>query len=188
MQNVSFLKEALNSAQNKNTLIELNSKQHKVAIPFTINELLENKQIQLVLVNTTQDISELQEQIGETFNKILIVDTISEGNSSKNIFYTNSPTDLTKIQIGIEKLSNDIKKPKIIIFDSLNNIAIHSDNKNAQRFFYLFNNKAKLEGNSVVILTIKESTDENTLETVKQFCDKIYDYTDLFVSSIELKD
>ncbi len=188
MQNLSFLKEALANSTHNVVLIEVSQKHLKESITYCVNDLLMEKELSLVLVSASQESHHLFETIKQEKN-LFIIDTASTGlENTKNIFYTNSPSDLTKIQIGIEKFFEQINGNKAILFDSLNSLSIQSDKRNVEKFFYLFNNKAKLDDTTVVILTAKESIDEDVLDTIKQFCDKNYDYSDLFVSSIELKE
>lgn len=188
MQNLSFLKEALINSTNNVTLIEVNQKQLKESITYCIKNFVETKETSLILISASQESEQLFKTI-KPQNNLFVVDIRSTGlENTKNIFYTNNPSDLTKIQIGIEKFSAQIKGNKTIIFDSLNALSIQSDKRNVQKFFYLFNNKAKLNNTTLIILTAKDSTDEEVLDTIKQFCDKNYDYSDLFISSIELKE
>jgi hypothetical protein len=45
-------------------------------------------------------------------------------------------------------------------------------------------NKTKLRGNTLVLITEKVSTDPKTIDLAKQFSDKNYDYSSLFISTI----
>ena len=70
----------------------------------------------------------------------------------------------------------------IVIFDSLNILSIYNSGIEIGRFIYFFTNKMKLENKSCIYLMTKDSIENDTIELAKQFCDKTYDFSELYVS------
>ena len=73
-----------------------------------------------------------------------------------------------------------------IFFDSINSLAIHNSPKNIAKFFYIFINKTSLQKNSLLLFSVKDSMNENALDKIKQFSGKTFDYSNIFISSIEI--
>jgi archaellum biogenesis ATPase FlaH len=93
---------------------------------------------------------------------------------------------MTGVQIAIEKSEKQLLGEKIILFDSINALTIYQKKENIAKFFHMFNNKVRLEGKTAVIFAVKDSTDPELIEYLKEFADKTFDYSDLFISAIAM--
>ena len=70
----------------------------------------------------------------------------------------------------------------IIIFDSLSILSIYNSQDEIGKFLYFFTNKIKLEDKSCIYLTAKNSIKPEIINLAKQFCDKTFDFSELYVS------
>jgi archaellum biogenesis ATPase FlaH len=187
MGSVSFLKEGLSTIKGNCTLILVNQKQLRPSIDFSIQTLLNDEKEPLILISASENGEVIAKQ--NTQGKFSIVDVFSREkngfNKEKNVYFVDNPSNLTSIQIGIQKFSEK-EEHRIIMFDSVSILSIYNSPENIGRFFYLFSNKVKLKGDSIILFATKESISEESLEMIKQFCDKVFDYSELFISSIEL--
>lgn len=182
-----FLKEALTNFKKNSTLVLLNQKQLKPSINFTLNTLVDEK-IPVIFISTQNYQNFFQKEIPEN---VFIVNVSNEKNLSyekkEQVYNIDNPSNLTAIQIAIESFLKKNQKETLIFFDSINYLSIHTSQKNISRFFYIFINKTSLQNNSLILFAIKESINESILETIKQFCGKTFDYSKVFISSIELE-
>ena len=183
MQSVSYLKEVLVNLEQNVSIVLLNQKQFRTAIDFVLDDIVK-KDKQVIFVSFTMSGEEIIRKFGE--HNLIVIDCFSEEQrDTDNIVYIGNKTNLTKVQMAIEKASD--KKDKIIVFDSLSVMSIYNSKKDLGKFIYLFNNKISLEGNTCLYFATKDSIDEDTVETAKQFCDKTYDFSDIYISSIHVK-
>ena len=189
MQNAFFMKEALVNIEKNVSFVELNQKQLKPAIEFTINSLLEKEKKMVILVSLTQSGEDILKSLNKSYSqRLLIIDGFSKKEESyiKNIIQISSAADLTGIQIAIEQAEEKLNYEKVIIIDSLNVMAIYNKENTLGKFLHMFSNKIRLNDDSSIILTIKESTDKEIIDLAKEFSDKTYDYSDLYASAIAL--
>ncbi|MFA6420202.1 MAG: hypothetical protein WCW13_05350, partial [archaeon] len=188
MQNIFFLKEVLAYLDKNVSLVILNQKQLKQGLDFTLNTILSQNKKSAILINLSTPIEEITQKIAPLFiDRIKIIDAFSkEASNLKNVITVNNSSDLTGIQIAIEKAQNQLSGEKIIIIDALNVLSIYNKKEIIGKFLHLFSNKTRLQNNSALIFCIKESTDAEILEMAKEFSDKVYDYSDLFASTITL--
>ncbi len=184
---VPFIKEALSNVSENSVLVLLNQKQLRPSVNSVITNLIEEKK-KVIFVSTTDYTRFFEENsIPKDF---FIIDVFPRDDDQKidktKIYSVQNPANLTDIQIGIERFSKNISGEVIIFFDSVNTLAIHNSPKSIAKFFYIFINKTSLQGNSLLLFVVKESISEETLGIIKQFCVKMYDYSGVFISSIEL--
>jgi hypothetical protein len=183
------MKEPLIAFEKNVSFIVLNQKQLRPAIDFSINTILAKQKNGVILLSFSENSGEIIRKINKNYvEKLVIIDACSKEtlSSTKNVIYVNNPSDLTSIQIAIEKAQKILVGEKTIIIDALNVLSIYNNKKVLGKFLHLFGNKTKLCENSAIIFTVKESTDKEILSLVKEFSDKSYDYADLFVSAIAL--
>jgi KaiC/GvpD/RAD55 family RecA-like ATPase len=181
MKSMTYLKELLVNMNRNVSLVLLNQKQFRSAIDFVLQSILE-KDTHVIFVSLTAS----GEEIIEKFNNpnLVVIDGFSEEKSdTEKIISIGNKNSLTRIQIAIEKASEE-KKP-LIIFDSLSVLSIYNP-KDLAKFIYLFNNKLNLNDNTCIYFATKESIDEGTIETTRQFCDKFYDFSGIYISSIHV--
>jgi len=188
MANNSFLDEALAKTAEKVSLVILNQKQVKDSIAYALNELLE-EDATIVFVSLTRTAEAVLKDVKAKKNNLYIIDAFSnEGDQdekNEKIIYADTPSNLTGIQIGIEKAQHASDDKNIIIFDSLGVLSVYNDKKMFGKFLYLFSNKARLDKNTCLFFTTKDSIEENALESAKQFFDKVFDYSALYTASAE---
>jgi archaellum biogenesis ATPase FlaH len=182
MESVSYLKEVLVNLEKTVSLVLLNQKQFRTALDFVLGDIVKREK-QVVFVSFTKSGDEIIRKFGS--DNLTVIDGFSkEQRDTNNIIYIGNKTNLTNVQIAIEKVSGESEK--IIVFDSLSVMSIYNSKRDLGKFVYLFNNKISLEGNTCLYFATKESIDEETVETVKQFCDKTYDFSDIYISSIHV--
>lgn len=180
-----FLKEAYSNLKKNSVLVILNQKQLKPSINSTIKNLVEDKKNTIII--STQNYTKYFDK--EIPKNIFIINVSSEEKSKQNkdqVYTITNPADLTGIQIATENFLKKINGEVTIFFDSVNSLAIHNSPKNIAKFFYIYINKTSLQNNSLLLFVVKDSINESALEKIKQFCGKIYDYSNIFVSSIEI--
>jgi hypothetical protein len=183
----SYLKEVWGEFRGINTLTVLNQKQFSDSINNTISKVIEtNNVIFISMTKSAEDVFAMTQEK----EKLFVIDVFSRESSfangiESNIIYISNPANLTRIQIAVDKA---LKKfpDAIILFDSLGVLSIYSDERLFQKFIYLFSNKMNLIGGSILFFAVKGTMDEEILSTLKQFCDKTYDYSELYVESVEL--
>ena len=90
MHQVSFIKEALSFARDKNVLIAMRQKQLKEGITFIIQNLTQDTTKEIILINTVQDLLELSLALGEITKSISIIDMVSLAENKPNVFFTNN--------------------------------------------------------------------------------------------------
>ncbi len=83
------------------------------------------------------------------------------------------------------KFSKTVNANKTIIFDSLSMLSVYNTERDLGRFIYYFSNKTRLNDDSCIFFAVKDAIEENVLVTAQQLCDKYYDYSNIFVESIE---
>ena len=189
MQNAFFMKEALANLEKNVSFVQLNQKQLKPAVEFTINSILTQQKKMVVLVSLTQSGEDILKTLNKNYSdRILIVDGFSKKEESylKNVVQISSAADLTSIQIAIEQAEANPVYEKVIIIDSLNVMSIYNKENTLGKFLHMFTNKTRLNEDSAIILTIKESTDKEIIDLAKEFSDKAYDYSDMYASTIAL--
>jgi hypothetical protein len=187
MQNTFFIKEPIANMNKNISLIILNQKQLRQGIDFAINSVIGDPSKSLILISLTMPGKEILSKVGEKAEKIRVIDAFSRDDDfiSENSIRVNS-SDLTGIQIAIEKSEKNLRGEKIILIDALNVLSIYNKNDIIGKFLHLFSNKTRIRDNSALIFCIKDSMDPDMLEMAKEFADKVYDYSDLFISTISL--
>jgi len=193
MQPVSFMKEVFANANQNVSLVLLNQKQFRPAANYLIEELLSAPTSSLVYVSLTENAENVFSQVLDTAKKrLFIVDGVStkplQERSGPGAEYIDSPANLTGMQIGIERGIEALKGKRTVVIDSLGALAAYTPKKEFGKFLYLFTNKMKLDDKTLILIATTDSIDADTLDFAKQFSDKIYDFSALYISSIELMD
>lgn len=182
MQNTFFLKEVIANASKKVSFVMLSSKQIKDTLFGLIKEYsIKNKVI--IIVSFFTPISEIKNIYGG--KNIHFIDcTQTNENQDENTILATNPSDLTGIMVSIDSIDKNVPGEKIILVDSLNMLEVYAEQKKIGRFMHAISNKIRLKENTLILLTIKESTENKTIELFKQFSDKSYDYSSLYISAI----
>ncbi|MDD3159805.1 MAG: hypothetical protein PHQ98_02460 [Candidatus ainarchaeum sp.] len=179
--NTQFLKEVISKIDVNSSLIIINQKQYIDSIKYMVKEL-ENKN--LILIATTKNTINEFINKNNTNNQIFLIDCFSkESLNLKNYFYIGDCSNLTKIQIILNKIIND--KKFIVLFDSLSVTSIYNKSKDVGRFIYFLNNKLKLQECSIIYFIIDETIEEEILNFTKELCDNNYDFSKVILDSIE---
>ena len=74
---------------------------------------------------------------------------------------------------------------KFVLFESISALSAYVDEKVLLKFIYYLNNKLSVDGATLIVLTVKESTSEKTLSLSKQFSEKTYDFSEIYTSEVE---
>jgi KaiC/GvpD/RAD55 family RecA-like ATPase len=193
MQTVSFMKEVFANADRKVSLVILNQKQFRPAMDYTIKEFLSDINSSLIYVSLTESTESVLQLAPESMKKhLFVVDGVSgkpkKERSGPNTECIDSPANLTGMQIGIERAMEILPGRKVVVIDSLGALAAYTPKREFGKFLYLFTNKMKLDDKTLLLISTNDSIDASTLDLAKQFSDKIYDFSSLYVSSIELMD
>jgi len=183
----TYLKEMFSNVEEKNSLAIINQKQFHDSIEYSIKKVLEKKP--LILVSMTRSAKDVLESIPEKKENVFVIDIFSReassANKELNIIHINNPANLTKLQITVDKALKKFPNATIL-FDSLGVLSVYSDERLFQKFIYLFNNKMNLLDGTVLFFAVKGSMGEKVLSTVKQFCDRTYNFSELYIESVEL--
>ncbi|MBT4870140.1 MAG: hypothetical protein HON47_01035 [Candidatus Diapherotrites archaeon] len=184
----NYLKELFSDMSGKNSLSILNQKQFQDSIDYSLEKILTEKP--LIFISMTRSAEDILTQVGEKKENLFIIDVFSKETTfangiEPNIIYISNPANLTSIQIAVDKALKKFPSATIL-FDSLGVLSVYSEEKLFQKFIYLFNNKMNLLEGTVLFFAIKNTIEEEILSTVKQFCDKTYDFSELYIASVEL--
>lgn len=185
------MKEPLVNLDKNISLVVLNQKQLKPSIDFTIDSILSQKRYSVIFVSMSGPGEDVLGKVNKNYlGKIVIIDAFSKDPNTyfSSIIPVNNASDLTNIQIAIERAERKVTGEKVIIIDALNVMAIYNKKEVLGKFLHLFSNKTRLEENSSIIFTINESTDQKIIDLAKEFSDKVYDYSSTYVSTIALAD
>ena len=173
----SFMRDILGAAGSGVSLAVINQQQQQKAIDACVYNLLTEQEASIVLVSLTQTSKTLLSKYKN--KKLFIIDGASQSAlAQENIFYAGNEGNLTKIQIALEKALEKTKNA-IIIIDSLNLLSVYNPAKEITKFIYLFANKTQLEDNSAILIASKDAMDQKTIESIKGFCDRVFDYSKL---------
>ncbi|VVB75365.1 Uncharacterised protein [uncultured archaeon] len=189
MQNVFFLKESVAYADKNVSLVLLNQKQIRDGIVFMANSFLAQEFKSVIVVSYSAPGEEILAKIGEKDrNRTAIIDAFSRNSddNSAQVIKLSNPSDMTGVQIAIEKSEKNLLGEKIVIFDSINVLTVYEKRETVAKFFHMFNNKIRLEDKTLIITAVKESTDPDLIEYLKEFADKTFDYSSLFISAIAM--
>ena len=179
------MKEPIAGSDKAVTLVIINQKQLKEALSFTLNTYLAQQKT-VVAVALSTGPKEILKMVPEPLKKkIFIIDCFSQqAAEEKNIIFAGSPADLTNIQVALDSIEKEIVSEKVIIFDSVNVLSVYSSKEVFGKFMHLFSNKMLLKGNTTMLFTSKDATDEEILSMVKEFADKTYDFSDMLLTSM----
>ena len=182
MQATFFLKEVISNSEKKSSLVILSNKQMKSSLFGLIKEYSEKNKI-IIIVSFFTPISEIRKIFGG--QNIYFADcTQNNEELDDKVVLTTNPSDLTGIMVAIDLVEKKVAGNKVIIFDALNIMEAYNEYKKMGRFLHALSNKTKLRGNTLVLITEKVSTDPKTIDLAKQFSDKNYDYSSLFIPTI----
>ena len=182
MQNTFFLKEVITNAEKKVTFLMLSAKQTKDTLFGLIKDYSLKSKV-IIVVSFFTPISEIKSTYGG--KNIYFIDcTQNSEKQDENTFLATNPSDLTGIMVSIDSIDKNIAGEKIILFDSLNMMEVYNEQKKIGRFMHALSNKIRLRENTLILLTVKESTENKTIELFKQFSDKSFDYSSLYISAI----
>lgn len=187
MQNAFYLKEPISFLDKNVLLVLLSQKQLKEGVEFSMNSILSKKDMNLILISLTTPGTELLKKANSAFAQNLgIIDSFSEEKSNSSQIQYCSPGDFTGIQIASEKFEQKLTGQKTILIDALNVLSVYNKKNALGKFLHLFSNKTRLRGDSAIVFCVKESSDPEVVEMMKEFADKIFDYSDIFVSAVKL--
>ncbi len=125
-----------------------------------------------------KQMKDLIESIGIDSESLLYIDAITlytgkelEENSHENVFFVDSPSNLTFIDIGITELVERLNGG-FLIFDCLSSLKLYNNPKTLGVFMYDLASKLRLSGVYGVITLIEEDSGMELHSTIKAFCDK----------------
>ncbi|MCX6803819.1 MAG: hypothetical protein NTY48_04595 [Candidatus Diapherotrites archaeon] len=185
MQNVFFMKDVIANGDKSVTIVILNAKQLKESIGFTINQYLANQKTVILVACIKESKNVMNYLIESTKKNFFIVDCCEKNaEENSNVISVNDPSNLTGIQVALEKINNKTTGKKVVIFDSINILAAYNKKGAFERFLHLFGNKMRLNENTAILFALKEYTDTETINASKELADKSYDYSENTIDSI----
>ena len=113
--------------------------------------------------------------------RIWIIDLISKnvGDSEvSNIIYISSPSELSAMQIAIEKAlawlqGKDKDKRGWILFDSIATLLLYNSPDSLLKHLHFVFGKLRVLGIDAIIFTINEGIDKKVISMIRQLCDII---------------
>jgi|GEM_PF-1216656 len=189
MQNVFFLKESIAYADKNVSFVLLNQKQMKDSIIFAANSFLAEEFKSVIIVSYSTPGEEILSKINDKDkNRIIIIDAFLRDSTNNNpqIIKLSNPGDMTGVQIAIEKAEKTLLGDKIVLFDSINVLTVYEKKEIVAKFFHMFQNKIRLEDKTLIIFAVKESTDTELIDYLKEFSDKTFDYSELYITAIAM--
>ena len=191
--NNSYLKEMYANAEGKTSLVLLNAKQLKASVEEISKHLSNESGMNGMIISYSYPSMQfLSEPSVQEINKenLVFVDLNSGKKGTKKldgfkVINIENPANLTQLEIHLERFLKADKKPKFVLFESVSALSVYVKSRALQKFIYFLNNKISLEGGTLVILTVKDSLKAESLELVKQFSDKTYDFSEIFTADVE---
>ncbi|MCX8158414.1 MAG: hypothetical protein N3D73_01990 [Candidatus Diapherotrites archaeon] len=109
------------------------------------------------------------------YSKFLFLDLISKTTNSNiikkdNIFYLDSPSDLTELSMKIE---DHVKQNIIIILDSVSALLIYNDSKSVEKLVHFIVGKSAAINAKFVMLMSKSPEYKGVIDVISQFCNKV---------------
>lgn len=111
-------------------------------------------------------------------NKMQFIDSITKesiGNhteDTKNITFVESPTQLSDLNILIERsLSRVQATKKFVIIDSITTLLIYNQEKTVEKLIHRVVEKNRLK-NILTVILVTQSTNKELIQCIAQFCDK----------------
>ncbi len=179
----NFLKEVIVNINNNSILVIANKKEQQEGLDFLIEKILLEKNEDIILISLTRKSEDILNKFKD--ERLKVIDGFSENfKENKNTIYMGPECNLTKLQISVEKTYDVAAKKAIVIIDSINRLAVYNNPRELSKFIYLFSNKIKLDGSSGIFFVEKSSFDVDSLERIKSFSDKTFDYSTLSAINI----
>jgi KaiC/GvpD/RAD55 family RecA-like ATPase len=135
------------------------------------------KGIFVTLNKSGEDLMAMLQKSGIDCGGLLIIDAISKMSSKpkqgQNIFYVDSPQNLTELEAQITDYAESIPAGKgFLIVDSLSTLLVYNAEKTIEKFVHALGEKMRSLGLKTVF-TIRSKTKPETMDVLTQFCDKV---------------
>lgn len=129
-----------------------------------------------VYITAATPASILSKEINVELSEFYFVDMISQNiggsTSDPRTSYIESPTMLESVILNLDLVMRRLRtKKNFMILDSINNLAIHSNNKILEEFIHVVINKMKLKEVSCILFTVKEQTPDELTNILKLLSD-----------------
>ena len=143
--------------------------------------LVLEKKMRGVIVSVDRDYKQMKDLIGSVgidSKSLYYIDAVTlytgkelDKTPQDNVFFVDSPSNLTFIDIGITDLVERLGEG-FLIFDCLSSLKLYNDPKTLGVFMYDLASKLRLAGIYGVITLIEEDSAMELHSTIKAFCDK----------------
>ena len=129
-----------------------------------------------VYITAATPASILSKEIDVEVSEFYFVDMISQNiggsTSDPRTSYIESPAMLESVILNLDLVMRRLRtKKNFMILDSINNLAIHSNNKILEEFIHVVINKMKLKEVSCILFTVKEQTPDELTNILKLLSD-----------------
>lgn len=115
---------------------------------------------------------EIEVELSEFYFVDMISQNIGGSTSDPRTSYIESPTMLESVILNLDLVMRRLRtKKNFMILDSINNLAIHSNNKILEEFIHVVINKMKLKEVSCILFTVKEQTPDELTNILKLLSD-----------------
>jgi KaiC/GvpD/RAD55 family RecA-like ATPase len=124
----------------------------------------------------------LLQKKGIDTKKVYFIDCITKESGGKkvendNVFYLNSPSNLTDLNISLNEGINSIDGEKILFFDALSTLIIYNKPGPFAKFTHSVMTKVKSLGITSIFVVVKGEIDKDTLTQIEQFSDSVINLT-----------
>lgn len=179
------MKEVLLNPDKSASFVILNQKQLREAFLYATNAFLAKKKT-VVLIGLSISPADILAVVPPLLaQNLFIIDCfLGQEMQIENIIKANGPGELTSIQVALETVEKKHPAEKVVIMDALNVLGVYNNKQTLGRFLHLFTNKMLLNGNTTIIFTVKEATDEGIISMAKEFSAKSYDFSEITLASI----
>jgi len=108
-----------------------------------------------------------------------ITKTVGKVDESKNVFYAESPQNLTKLSLIIEEAGKALPtKKKFIVLDALTTLTIYNSSGTVSKFLHFLTNKMRILGLSCILMSLEKELETEIKEQVEQFVDNVINLCD----------
>lgn len=120
----------------------------------------------------------LLQKKGIDTDKVFFIDCITKESGGKevendNVFYLDSPSNLTDLNISLNEGIDSIDGEKIIFFDALSTLIIYNKPGPFAKFTHSVMTKVKSLGIMSLFVVVKGEIDKDTLTQIEQFSDSV---------------
>ena len=134
--------------------------------------------VYITMNKSARELIEEMKAQGISTDKLIFIDAVTkmvDGKevSGKNFSYIEGPDEITELNFEAEHALNRLKKGNgFVIIDSITTLLVYNKHVVVEKFIHTLSQKIKNLGLQGIFFAA-ESTEQETLDTIAQFCDDI---------------